>query len=197
MTMDRPIWIEQIQNKIFRLRGNRVMLDVDLAALYGVEVRALNQAVKRHIGRFPEDFICRLTRKEIDEIVRSEAGASRYKGLKYSKNVSAFTERGIAMLSGVIDSPRAVQVGIVMMREFFRLREMLATNRALSPKLAELYRRLEGHDEAVQTLFEAMRRVSSPGGGKPRKIRLHVKEGRVTYRVRRSRSAKREETSLR
>jgi hypothetical protein len=186
MTMDRPIWIEQIENKIFLLRGNRVMLDVDLAALYGMEVRALNQAVKRHIDRFPEDFICRLTRKEIDEIIRSSAGASRYKGLKFSKTVSAFTARGIAMLSGMIDSPRAVQVSIVMMREFVRLREMLAANRALSPKLASLDRRLERRDEAVQTLLEAMRRLSSPGGmAKPRKIRLHVKEGRLTYRVRR------------
>ncbi|HET6370971.1 MAG TPA: ORF6N domain-containing protein [Nitrospiria bacterium] len=176
--MDRPIWNEQIEKKIFQLRGNRVMLDVDLAALYGVEVRALNQAVKRHIERFPEDFICRLSRKEIDEIVRSEAGASRYKGLKFSKNVSAFTERGIAMLSGVVDSPRAVQVGIVLMREFFQLRGMLATNKALSLKLAALYRRLERHDGAVQTLFEAMRRVSSPGDSKTRKIRLHVNEAK-------------------
>jgi hypothetical protein len=178
MTMDRPIWIEQIENRIFRLRGNRVMLDVDLAALYGVEVRALNQAVKRHIERFPEDFICRLSRKEIDEIVRSEAGASRYKGLKFSKNVSAFTERGIAMLSVVIGSPRAVQVGIVLMREFFKLREILATNRAFTPKLAALYRRLERHDEGVQTLFEAMRRVSSSAGAEARKIRLHVNEAK-------------------
>jgi len=142
-----------IEQKIFLIRGQRVMLDKDLAVLYGIETKVLNQAVKRNIGRFPEDFTFSLTR---DEIMRMSQIVT---SLKFSKNVNVFTEHGVAMLSGVLRSERAIQVNIAIMRAFVRLRRILSTHKELAYKLKELESRIEQHDTDIKDIFEAIRQL--------------------------------------
>lgn len=146
---------KHIEQKIFIVRGHKAMLDKDLARLYGVETRALNQAVKRNIERFPDDFIMALTRDEIMRISQSVTSPE----LKFSKTVLAFTEEGVAMLSGILKSRRAVQVNVAITRAFVRLRETLASNRDLAVKLTELERKIENHDEDIRSLFGAIREL--------------------------------------
>jgi hypothetical protein len=129
--------IGRIDQLIFLVRGHRVMLDRDLATLYGVQTRVLNQAVRRHMDRFPNDFLYSLTRQEVMSISQIVTSSE----IKFSKHVFAFPEQGVAMLSSVLNSPRAVQVNIEIMRAFVRLREVISTNRELAQKLAELERR--------------------------------------------------------
>jgi hypothetical protein len=143
----------RIENRIFVIRGHKVMLGPDLAELYGVETRALMQGVKRNRERFPVDFMFALTRPEILRI--SQIVIS----LKYSKTVYAFTEEGVAMLSGILNSPRAVQMNIVIMRAFVRLREILSTHKALTLKLKQLEMKVENHDEEIRAIFEAIRQL--------------------------------------
>jgi hypothetical protein len=154
-----PIPVERIERAILLVRGQRVMLDRDLATLYGVETGALNQAVKRNRDRFPDDFMFELTRDEIRNISQSVICSST---MKHEKNAYAFTEQGVAMLSSVLHSKRAVQVNIEIMRVFVRLREMMATHKELAFKLVELEERLEGHDEQIQNIFEAIRQLMTP-----------------------------------
>jgi len=148
---------ERIENKIYLIRGKKVMLDRDLAELYGVETRALNQAVKRNIDRFPDDFLLFLTREEIERISQNVISS----GLKFSKSVYAFTQEGVAMLSGVLHSKRAVMVNIAIMRAFIRLREFLLQNKDLARKIENLERqfgkRFEAHDKKIAIIFEAIR----------------------------------------
>jgi len=147
--------IERIEKAIFLIRGEKVMLDRDLAALYEVETRVLNQAVSRNVERFPGDFMFELTRDEIlgiSQIVTSS-------NLKFSKRVTAFTEQGVAMLSGVLHSKRAVQVNIEIMRAFVRLRQMLASNADLSRRLAELESK---YNRQFKVVFDAIRQLMSP-----------------------------------
>lgn len=137
--------LELIEKSIYLVRGQKVMLDRDLAELYGVETRALNQAVRRNSDRFPADFMFSLSRKEIvniSQIVISSEG--KKDTLKFSKNVFVFTEQGVAMLSSVLNSARAVQVNIAIMRTFVKLREMMATHKDLARKLEELEKKYEG-----------------------------------------------------
>lgn len=122
---------ETIANKIYLIRGHRVMLDRDLAELYGVETRVLNQAVTRNVDRFPNDFMFALSREEIERISQIVTSSK----IKYSKNVRAFTEQGVAMLSSVLRSKRAIQVNIQIMRTFSQLRRMLETHNDLNVKL--------------------------------------------------------------
>jgi len=132
--------IEIIENKIYLIRGHKVMLDRDLAELYGVETRVLNQAVRRNIERFPEDFMFSLSREEvmrISQIVIS-SGHSKKAPLKFSKNVLVFTEQGVAMLSTALNSARAIQVNIAIMRTFVKLREMLLTHKDLQRKIEDM-----------------------------------------------------------
>jgi hypothetical protein len=140
--------VEAITRVIYALRGQRVLLDRDLAALYGVETRALNQAVKRNAARFPSDFMFQLSRQEIRRISQSVTSLSQ---LKFSKQVRAFTEEGVAMLSSVLNSEQAVQVNIAIMRAFVKLRETLETNRELARKFAELEAHVGKHDEEMST----------------------------------------------
>lgn len=135
--MSQRISIDLVREKIYGIRGQKVMLDRHLARLYEVKTRVLMQSVKRNLERFPQDFMFALTREEIMRI--SQCVIS----LKFSKNVYAFTEQGIAMLSGVLRSKRAVQVNIAIMRAFVRLREILATHKELADRLAELERRMD------------------------------------------------------
>lgn len=162
-----PVPIEVIHQKIYLVRGHRVMLDRDLAALYGVETRVLNQAVKRNIERFPSHFMISLTRQEIERISQTVIS------LKFSKTVQAFTEQGVAMLSSVLHSEWAIQVNIAIMDAFVRLRETLVSHKELAHKLAELERRIGKHDEHIRSLFDAMRKLMAPPETPRRKIGFH------------------------
>jgi predicted RNA-binding protein YlqC (UPF0109 family) len=174
--------VEAITRVIYALRGQRVLLDRDLAALYGVETRALNQAVKRNAARFPSDFMFQLSRQEIRRISQSVTSLSQ---LKFSKQVRAFTEEGVAMLSSVLNSERAVQVNIAIMRAFVKLRETLETNRELARKFAELEAHVGKHDEEIGAIIEAIRQLMAPPKKPRREIGFHVREGPTRgYRVR-------------
>lgn len=171
----------RIDQLIFLVRGHRVMLDRNLASLYGVETRVLNQAVRRNRNRFPQDFLLTLTRREVRNISQIVICST----LKHARNVFAFTEQGVAMLSGVLNSPRAVQVNIEIMRAFVRLRAVTASNQELAQKLGELERRIAGHDEKIQTIFQAIRQLMAPPPAPPKpEIGFHVKEDAVPYRSR-------------
>src|SRR5216684_9201902 len=143
--------LERIQQSILLRRAHKVMLDFDLAALYGAQTKILNKAVKRNLQRFPADFMFELSDAEFENL-RFQFGTSRWGGRRYRPY--AFTEQGVAMLSSVLRSGRAVMVNVEIMRAFVRLRRMLATNDSLSRKLAELERRLESHDKGIKSLFD-------------------------------------------
>lgn len=160
---------ERIERTIYLIRGQKVMLDADLAELYGVSSKRLNEQVKRNLARFPADFMFRLTEEEAaglrSQIATLKAGRGTHrKYLPY-----AFTELGVAMLSSVLRSDRAIKVNIAIMRAFAKLREVLATHKDLARKLAELERTLGEHDEKLQVVFNAIRRLMSPAV--PRKKR--------------------------
>jgi len=162
--------VEIIERKIYLIRGEKVMLDSDLAELYGVMVKVLNQAVKRNIGRFPEDFMFQLTKEE-DESLRSQIVTlkkGRGEHRKYLPNV--FTEQGVAMLSSVLNSERAIQVNVVIMRTFVKLRAFLSANKELAHKLAELERKTVKHDEEIKVIFNAIRQLMVPPETKKGKI---------------------------
>jgi hypothetical protein len=147
--------VERINNLIQIIRNEKVLLDRDLAALYGVETRVLNQAVRRNKHRFPADFLLSLTRaviRNISQIVISSE-------IKHARNVFAFTEQGVAMLSSVLHSERAVQVNIEIMRAFVRLRRLLSSNVDLARKLAALERK---YDRKLRSVFDAIRELMAP-----------------------------------
>jgi len=151
----------QIVQSIVYLRGHKVLLDADLATLYGVETRVLVQAVKRNVERFPEDFMFQLDGEEL-EVLRSQfviSNAGRG-GRRYAPY--AFTEQGVAMLSSVLNSPQAIAVNIEIMRAFVRLREMLTSNKELAKKLEELERKLQTHDQAITGILNAIRELMRP-----------------------------------
>lgn len=153
--MKSLIPLELIEKRVLILRGHKVLLDRDLADLYGVETRVLNQAVKRNKERFPEDFVMALTRPEILRISQFVISSD----LKFSKSVLAFTEEGVAMLSGVLKSQRAVQVNIAIMRVFVRLRSLLATHKDLAGKLEALEKK---YDAQFKSVFDAIKALMSP-----------------------------------
>jgi hypothetical protein len=173
--------VGRIDQLIYAVRRQRVMLDRDLAMLYGVETRVLNQAVRRNRERFPADFMLELTRNEIMRISQIVTSSD----IKFSKRVTGFTEQGVAMLSSVLNSSRAIQVNIEIMRAFVRLREVLAAHRELAHKLAELERKIASHDEQIHDIFEAIRQLMTPPEQPRREIGFHVKEDVVPYRVKR------------
>ena len=173
---------EQIEQVTLLIRGHRVMLDRDLAALYGVETKNLNKAVRRNLDRLPADFMFELT-AEGAECVRFQFGTlKRGQHFKYLPQV--FTQEGVAMLSSVLRSPRAIQVNITIMRVFVRLRETLALHKELAHKLAELERKVERHDTGIGTLFDAIHRLTTPPVKPHRGIGFQVKEDSARYRVR-------------
>ena len=159
---------ETIENKIFLLRGKKVMLDRDLARLYGVTTGNLNKAVKRNIERFPKDFMFQLTKDE-EKTLRFQFGSlKRGQHPKYLPYV--FTEQGVAMLSSVLRSKKAIQVNIAIMRVFVRLKEIISTHKELAHKLSELERKIERHDEEIRSIFEAIRQLMAPPPEKKRRI---------------------------
>jgi hypothetical protein len=148
--------VDRIQNVIYLIRGQKVLLDRDLAALYGVETRVLNQAVRRNKSRFPRDFLFSLTRTEIRNISQIVISSD----IKHARNVFAFTEQGVAMLSSVLNSPRSIQVNIEIMRAFVRLRQLLSSNAELARKLTALERK---YDWKFKIVFDAIRELMVKG----------------------------------
>ena len=192
-----------IAQSIHVLRGQKVMLDFDLAALYGVGAKALNQAVKRNRKRFPDDFMFQLNQEETrvlrSEFVicnrqaienkkiatnRSQFVTSSFKHRETKSRPYAFTEQGVAMLSSVLKSNRAVKVNIAIMRAFVRLREALETNRELAKKFAELEKRVGKHDDEIAAIIDAIRLLMPPPEKRHREIGFHVREKAPRYRSR-------------
>ena len=166
--------VEDITRSILVLRGHKVLLDADLAALYGVETKVLVQAIKRNATRFPEDFMLQLTAPEWaalrSQFVTLKPGRGQHrKYLPY-----AFTEQGVAMLSSVLRSPRAIAVNIEIMRAFVRMREMLASNHELAKRIdqleARIGKKLATHDEAITAILSAIRELMHPPVPKRRPI---------------------------
>lgn len=159
---------EAVDARIFVVRGHRVMLDSDLAEIYGVEVKALNQAVKRNLGRFPPDFMFSLTRQEVallrSQNVTSNAPSPGRGGRRTTP--FAFTEQGVAMLSSVLRSERAVQANVEIMRAFVRLRSMATQNLALARRLDELESR---YDRQFKVVFDAIRELMTPPPPTPKR----------------------------
>jgi hypothetical protein len=161
---------EQIENSILLLRGQKVMLDSELARLYGVDTRTLNQAVRRNRDRFPGDFMFQLTSEEAQSLrsqfVILKPGRGEHR--KYLPH--AFTEQGVAMLSSVLRSKRAARVNIAIMRAFVKLRELVGAHKELAGKLSELERRVASHDGHITSLFDAIRQLMKPQASKPSRI---------------------------
>jgi len=188
---------DQIASRIRNFRGEKVLLDFDLAALYGVETRVLNQAVKRNADRFPSDFMFQLSVEETEMIsqrVTSSTGQTvsdssqivmspgKHRGKRYRPY--AFSEQGVAMLSSVLNSERAIKVNIAIMRAFVELRQILETNRELAKKFSELERRVGKHDEEIDAILEAIRQLMAPPDTPRREIGFHVREKAPRYRAR-------------
>ncbi len=166
--------MEVIERKILLIRGQKVMLDSDLAELYGVETFNLNKAVKRNIDRFPEDFMFQLSKEEADSL-RFQIGMSKEKGRGGRRYLPfVFTEQGVAMLSSVLNSKRAVQVNIAIMRVFVKLREMIASNKELAKRLDELEKK---YDAQFRVVFDAIRQLMTPPEKPRRKIGFRQEEG--------------------
>jgi len=188
---------DQTALRIRNFRGEKVLLDFDLAALYGVETRVLNQAVKRNADRFPSDFMFQLSVEETEMIsqrVTSSAGQTvsdssqivmspgKHRGKRYRPY--AFTEQGVAMLSSVLNSERAIKVNIAIMRAFVKLRQILDTNREFAKKFSELEQRVGKHDEEIDAILEAIRQLMAPPGRPRREIGFHVREKAPRYGAR-------------
>jgi hypothetical protein len=173
--------IEVIERKIYLIRGQKVMLDSDLAELYGVETKALKRAVKRNIDRFPDDFMFTLTEEEFKNL-RCQIDTSSWGGSRYLPYV--FTENGIAMLSGVLQSKRAIAVNIQIMRTFTKLRELLLTHKDLKQRLYELEKK---YDLQFKVVFDAIRELMVYPETKKRKIGFIARERRAIYRATRKR----------
>lgn len=167
---------EQVEKLILTIRGHRVLLDSDLAVLYGVETKALNQAVRRNRERFPSDFMFQLTAGEVAELNRSQivTGSQKHRDPRF--RAFAFSEQGVAMLSSVLRSKRAVTMNIEIMRAFVRLREVLTSNREVAERLSQLERHIATHDKQIQTIFEAIRQLLNPPETKHRLIGFQPKK---------------------
>jgi phage regulator Rha-like protein len=175
--MAKLVPIESIVSKIVFLRDENVILDRDLAELYGVETRVLNQAVSRNVKRFPPDFMFTLTRDEIMRISQIVTSSE----IKYSKRVRAFTEQGVAMLSSVLNSERAIEVNVAIIRAFVHLRKMVSSHKELARKLKELEQHIKDHDEQIQAIFEAIQQLISLPENSQKKIGFTVKERKASY----------------
>ncbi|MBI3292435.1 MAG: ORF6N domain-containing protein [Elusimicrobia bacterium] len=157
--MKSLISLEHVERRIYLIRGHKVMLDSDLAELYGVTTGNLNLTVHRNKDRFPDDFAFRLTAEETDNL-RLQIASSRWGGRRYLPYV--FTQEGIAMLSGVLHTKRAIAVNVLIMRTFVKLREMLSTHKELAKKLEELEKRMGTYDQQILRLFETIRELMAP-----------------------------------
>jgi len=180
MSIKEIVLTERIENKILLIRGQKVILDRELAILYDVATRDLNKAVSRNLTRFPDDFMFQITKQEFANLKfqfgTSSSGWGGTRKLPY-----AFTEQGIAMLSSVLRGERAVQVNIAIMRAFVKLREILSAHKELAQMLKELEYKIETHDEQITAIFEAINQLLAPPPATKRKIGFEVREKGVKY----------------
>jgi hypothetical protein len=180
--MKALIPVEVIEQRILLIRGQRVMLGADLAMLYGVPTRVLNQAVRRNLKRFPQDFMFKLTQPEKDQVITI---CDHLKNLKYAKALpNAFTEHGAIRAASVLNTEKAIQITVYVVRAFVKLREMLSTHKELAHKLAALERKLQNHDESIRSLVVAIRQLMAPPEPEPPKKRIGflVEEPHVPYK---------------
>ena len=176
MNQDKiTVYTEKIAEKILLIRGHKVLMDADLAKLYGVSTKVLNQAVRRNKDRFPDDFIFQLSNDEDDSLRSQSVTSKRRGGRRYLPY--AFTEQGVAMLSTVLNSHRAIQVNIEIMRVFVRLRRMIASYTELDRRIKELDKNFRGHEEKIQAVFEIISQlIEPPPESPPRRIGFSVEE---------------------
>jgi len=181
-----------IESVIQTVRGEKIMLDADLARIYGVTTKRLNEQVKRNLDRFPSDFVFRLTQREWKRLAgriansdrpenRSQiaTGSQRHRDPRFPPY--AFTEHGAIMAANVLNSARAVQMSVFVVRAFVRLRQMIATHKEMTSKLAELERKVASHDSHISSLFEAIRRLMTQPEPRKRKIGFLAKERAAKY----------------
>lgn len=166
--------LASIASKILVLRGQKVMLDVDLAGLYGVETRRLNEQVRRNLDRFPADFMFRVSAEEFAGLMSQSATSKAGRGGR-RKLPLAFTEHGAIMAATVLNSPRAIDASVHVVRAFVRMREVLASNQELAAKLDQLEKKLSTHDQAITGILEAIRQLMQPPAGKDGRVsRLEI-----------------------
>ncbi len=161
--------LEGVVSRIFLVRGQKVMLDSDLATLYSVSIKRLNEQVRRNIRRFPSDFMFQLTKEEAEPLRSQNATLKRGRGQHRKYLPYVFTEHGAIMAASVLDSERAVQISTYVVRAFVQLREMLSSNKELARKLNGLERRLTTHDRAITELIEAIRQLMTPPAPKKKR----------------------------
>jgi hypothetical protein len=162
--------LERISETIVSIRGQRVILDADLAGLYGVTTKRLNEQVKRNAARFPPDFLFRLTREEVASMNRSQiaTGSEKHRDPRFTP--FAFTEHGAIQAANVLNSPRAITMGVLVVRAFVQLRELLTTNKTLAVKLDQLERKYQHHDKAIVAILATIRQLLLPPDKKRRGI---------------------------
>jgi phage regulator Rha-like protein len=185
--MTKPVVMvpELIERRILLIRGQKVMLDAHLAELYGVSTKRLNEQVRRNSTRFPDDFMFQLTKDEADALRSHFATLEKGRGKHRKYLPYVFTEQGVAMLSSVLNSERAILVNVEIMRTFVRLREILATHKDLARKLEELEKK---YDEQFRVVFEALRQLMTPSEPPPkRRIGFGVEEQKVKFSATRKR----------
>ena len=165
------IIVDRIDPLIHTIRGQNVVLDSDLAALYGVETKALNRAVKRNSDRFPGDFMFQLTEAERDSM-RYQIGTASKRNVRHLPNV--FTEHGVVMAASVLSSPQAVEVSVFVVRAFVKLRQLAMAHKDMAAKLDQLERKVGDHDESIRQLVSAIRQLMSAPTPKPRRMGFHA-----------------------
>lgn len=180
-TMSSNREIQTVEDAIHLIRGERIMLDSDLAAIYGTSTMRLNEQRRRNKNRFPKDFAFQLTREEFTHLISQNAISSSHGGRR--KLPWVFTEYGAIMLASVLNTSVAIDASVRVVRAFVRLREMISTNAQLSNKFSELERRLDTHDAAIAHLFEAIRQLLAAPREKKREIGFHVRERSARYRT--------------
>ena len=181
-----------VESVIHTLRGEKVILDVDLARIYSVTTKRLNEQVKRNARRFPSDFAFRLSKAELEQLLRQIAGSEQSDNRSQIATGSqkhrdprflpyAFTEHGALMAANILNSPRAVEMSVVVVRAFVRMRQMLAAHQELAEKLSELERKIGTHDRQIELIFDAIRKLMTPPEPNKRKIGFLVKERAARY----------------
>ncbi len=175
MIKDRVISLDRIEKKIYLIRNQKVMLDQDLAKLYNVPTKRFNEQIKRNFERFPQDFMFQLTKPEYESL-RSQIATSKKGrgGRRYLPYV--FTEQGVAMLSSVLNSKKAIKVNIQIMRAFVKLREILSTHKELAQKLKELELKIDSHDQQIQAIFEVINQLLAPPEKPKKKVGFTIEE---------------------
>ncbi len=183
MKIDHSIAIPSIEQHIFIIRGCKVMIDRDLAGLYGVETKYLNRQVKRNHERFPPEFMFQLTREEKEELVTNW---HRFSILKHSTVLPyVFTEHGVAMLATVLNSEQAIRMSILVIKAFVKLRELLSNQHEVGEKLKVLESKIEQHDQEIQAIMDAIRKLLQPQEKPRRPIGFQIKEPKTQYLARR------------